>query len=112
MRDLLYMYNDENLSKIFNIGNPQSFKQGGKPLYDTWKSQIDFDLSDDYDLEAAYNDNEIPFELLENWRKSKGQTHLSDKYKKSNHMTYSDPGYGWSGSDKDGWIFRPSPRQM
>lgn len=87
-------------------------KQGGKPLYDTWKSQIDFDLSDDYDLEAAYNDNEIPFEQLENWRKSKGQTHLSDKYKKPNHMTYSDSGYGWSGSDKDGWIFRPSPRQM
>jgi len=22
MRDLLHMYNDENLSKIFNIGNP------------------------------------------------------------------------------------------
>lgn len=30
MRDLLYMYNDENLSKIFNIGNTQSFKQGGQ----------------------------------------------------------------------------------
>ena len=30
MRDLLYMYNDENLSKIFNIGNTQAFKQGGQ----------------------------------------------------------------------------------
>ena len=30
MRDLLYMYNDENLSKIFNIGSTQAFKQGGQ----------------------------------------------------------------------------------
>ena len=30
MRDLLYMYNDENLSKMFNIGNTQFFKQGGQ----------------------------------------------------------------------------------
>ena len=30
MRDLLYMYNDENLSKIFNLGNTQAFKQGGQ----------------------------------------------------------------------------------
>jgi len=30
MRDLLYMYNDENLSKIFNLRNTQAFKQGGQ----------------------------------------------------------------------------------
>lgn len=30
MRDLLHMYNDENLSKIFNIGNLQQFKEGGQ----------------------------------------------------------------------------------
>lgn len=90
----------------------ESLKNGGKPLYSIWKSQIDFDLNDDYDLESAYNDNDISFDQLEDWRKSKGQTHLSSKYKKPNHMTYPDPGYGWHGSDQIGWTFYPSPRQM
>ena len=49
---------------------------------------------------------------LEQWKKSKGQSHLSSKYKKDNHPTYSDPGYGWFGSDEIGWTFYPSPRQM
>ena len=95
-------------------GESVGYLKGGgefirKP-YSEWKKTIDFDINDDYDLESAYNN--LPLEQLEAWRTSKGQTHLSDKYKKPNHMTYSDSGYGWSGSDKDGWIFRPSPRQM
>lgn len=95
-------------------GESVDYLKGGgefirKP-YSEWKKTIDFDINDDYDLESAYNN--LPLEQLEAWRTSKGQTHLSSKYKKENHMTYSDPGYGWSGSDKDGWIFRPSPRQM
>ena len=90
-----------------------SFQKGGnfKVIpYSEWKKGIDFEISDDYDLETAYN--ELPLEQLENWRKSKGQSHLSSKYKKDNHPTYSDPGYGWFGSDQIGWTFYPSPRQM
>ena len=90
-----------------------SFQEGGnfKLLpYSEWKKGIDFEINDDYDLETAYN--ELPIEILEQWRKSKGQSHLSSKYKKDNHPTYSDPGYGWFGSDQIGWTFYPSPRQM
>ena len=90
-----------------------SFQKGGnfKVIpYSEWKKGIDFEINDDYDLETAYN--ELPLEQLENWRKSKGQSHLSSKYKKDNHPTYSDPGYGWFGSDQVGWTFYPSPRQM
>ena len=93
-------------------GNVNYLQQGGTPKqkYEDWKKTIDFELNDDYNLEQAYN--ELPLEQLEEWKKSKGQTHLSSKYKKENHPTYSDPGYGWFGSDQIGWTFYPSPRQM
>lgn len=81
-----------------------------KKPYSEWKKTIDFDINDDYDLESAYN--ELPLEQLENWRVSKGKTHLDGRFKRENHITYSDPGYGWIGSDQVGWTFYPSPRQM
>lgn len=91
----------------------EMFQKGGNFKlipYSEWKKGIDFQINDDYDLETAYN--ELPIEELEQWKKSKGQSHLSSKYKKDNHPTYSDPGYGWFGSDEIGWTFYPSPRQM
>ena len=95
-------------------GESVNFLRGGgeftKKPYSEWKKTIDFDINDDYDLESAYNN--LPLEQLEAWRTSKGKEHLSSKYKKENHMTYSDPGYGWIGSDQVGWTFYPSPRQM
>jgi len=59
-------------------------------------------------LEKAYN--ELPFEELEAFR-TIPEKHLDGRFKKPNHMTYSDEGYGWIGSDKIGWTFYPSPRQ-
>lgn len=88
------------------------YQKGGVPKkpFAEWVKDVNPDLiSDDYDLEKAYN--ELPTDELDAWKKSNGKTHLNGDYKKPNHMTYSDEGYGWTGSENEGWTFRVSPRQ-
>ena len=90
-----------------------SFQKGGKPKpkFEDWYKTVPPEKSDttDYDLEKAYN--ELPFEELEAFR-TIPEKHLDGRFKKPNHITYSDEGYGWIGSDKIGWTFYPSPRQQ
>lgn len=94
----------ENLSK--------EIKPNRKLSYSDWYKTLPIDKrnTDNYDLEKAYNDSEITNEELERFA-SDPQAHLDGRYKKSNHMTYSDEGYGWQGSDENGWTFKVSPRQ-
>lgn len=89
-----------------------SYKKGGKTKdYKEWVKDVDPEfINNDYDLEKAYK--ELPIEELDAWKYSKGKMHLSGKYKKETHPTYSDKDYGWIGSDKIGWTFYVSPRQQ
>ena len=90
----------------------QEFKKGGKKRkpYSEWVKDVNSDyLSDDYDLEKAYN--ELPIEELEAWKKDPKNNHLGDKYKKPNHMTYSYPGYGWTKDSTGNDVFVISPEQ-
>lgn len=91
----------------------EQFQQGGKskPKFEDWYKTVPQEKNDitNYDLERAYN--ELPFEELEQFR-TIPEKHLDGRFKKPNHMTYSDEGYGWIGSDKVGWTFYPSPRQQ
>ena len=88
-----------------------SFQKGGKPKFQDWYKTVPQEKNDttNYDLEKAYN--ELPFEELEAFR-TIPEKHLDGRFKKPNHMTYSDEEYGWIGSDKVGWTFYPSPRQQ
>lgn len=91
----------------------EQFQKGGKskPKFEDWYKTVPQEKNDttNYDLERAYN--ELPFEELEQFR-TIPEKHLDGRFKKPNHMTYSDEGYGWIGSDKVGWTFYPSPRQQ
>lgn len=91
----------------------EQFQKGGKskPKFEDWYKTVPQEKNDttNYDLERAYN--ELPFEELEQFRTIQ-EKHLDGRFKKPNHMTYSDEGYGWIGSDKVGWTFYPSPRQQ
>lgn len=91
----------------------EQFQNGGKskPKFEDWYKTVPQEKNDitNYDLERAYN--ELPFEELEQFR-TIPEKHLDGRFKKPNHMTYSDEGYGWIGSDKVGWTFYPSPRQQ
>lgn len=91
----------------------EQFQQGGKSKlkFEDWYKTVPQEKNDttNYDLERAYN--ELPFEELEQFR-TIPEKHLDGRFKKPNHMTYSDKGYGWIGSDKVGWTFYPSPRQQ
>ena len=94
--------------------NPEQtrwLQKGGKPKFEDWYKTVPREKSDttNYDLEKAYT--ELPFEELEQFR-TIPEKHLDGRFKKPNHMTYSDEGYGWIGSDKIGWTFYPSPRQQ
>ena len=102
------------LKNIVNKANSiNSFQKGGKPKpkFEDWYKTVPQEKNDttNYDLEKAYN--ELPFEELEQFR-TIPEKHLDGRFKKPNHMTYSDEGYGWIGSDKIGWTFYPSPRQQ
>lgn len=46
--------------------------------------------TEDYDLEKAYRDFEVFNDWLEEERKTPGKGHWKDKYKKPNHITYSN----------------------
>jgi hypothetical protein len=90
-----------NLRSILGLGEGgtiEEFQGGGKTKkrkYSDWVKDVNpNNISDDYDLEKAYN--ELPIEKLEAWKKDPKNNHLDSKYKKPNHMTYSYPGYGWS----------------
>ena len=118
------VYNEEKNCWIYSKNKPQetqneqrevidSFQKGGKPKpkFEDWYKTVPKEKNDttNYDLEKAYN--ELPFEELEQFR-TIPEKHLDGRFKKPNHITYSDEGYGWIGSDKIGWTFYPSPRQQ
>ena len=103
--------------------------RSNKKPYSEWVKTVNpeyLENSDWYDLERAYN--ELPIEELEEWRlnglkpieERNSAIHLSGDYKTSKHPTYDDGlthpefkgRYGWFGNDKEGWEFRPSPRQL
>ena len=120
----LRVYNEEKECWTYSKNKPQetqneqgevinSFQKGGKPKpkFEDWYKTVPKEKNDttNYDLEKAYN--ELPFEELEQFR-TIPEKHLDGRFKKPNHMTYSDEGYGWIGSDKIGWTFYPSPRQQ
>lgn len=76
-------------------------------LYQTGRGK-----NNDYDYKKFYDDDNAYFEW-EDWEeKNPGEAHMSGDYKLPNHMTYSDDGYGWTGSDITGWTFTVSPRQQ
>ena len=106
-------YNKEKDCWTYTKNPVESFQKGGKPKFQDWYKTVPQEKNDttNYDLEKAYN--ELPFEELEAFR-TIPEKHLDGRFKKPNHMTYSDSdeGYGWIGSDKVGWTFYPSPRQQ
>ena len=126
-----YSKNSQKKEEPIESGEQQTvieFLQGGNKIkkgksYSEWVKTVNPEfVNDDYDLERAYN--ELPIEELEAWRlntlkpenERDKSIHLRDDgstngYKKPNHMTYSYPGYGWSGSDEKGWTFTISPEQ-
>jgi hypothetical protein len=102
-----------NIRSVLGLGEGgtiEEFRKGGKKRkpYSEWVKDVNSDyLSDDYDLEKAYN--ELPIEELEAWKKDPKNNHLGDKYKKPNHMTYSYPGYGWTKDSTGNDVFVISP---
>ena len=102
-----------NIQKESSGESVDYLKQGRKtkpPYYEWYKSLPEDKRNDeDYDLAKAFY--ELPLEELEKFRNNL-EYHLSGDYKKPNHPTYSDEGYGWRGSDEKGWIFTVSPRQQ
>jgi len=77
-----------------------------RPSYEEWLRLHKVRETPDYDVRAAYEAGIDPDE----------RGHLSDRFKRPNHITYSDeseaakskdapPAGKWVGSDKDGWTF-------
>lgn len=81
--------------------------------YSAWQQRLPYHLrsDEDYDLRGAFLDN----------AQEAANGHLTDKFKKPNHMTFSDDsqysntsnmGGQWVGSDKTGWAFYASPYNL
>lgn len=113
---------EEDLTKFEEGGTVEIAKEGTKTprkrKYDTpWKfmnylNSTGRGLSDDYDYESFYNNEDAYFKWEDEEENSPGKAHMSGDFKKPNHITYSDEGFGWKGSDEDGWTFTVSPRQQ
>lgn len=106
--------------RIFNEDqNCWMYAKGGKTRkYKTYSDFMNYlyqtnrGRNTDYDYKSFYNDDNAYFDW-EDWEtKNPGKAHMSGDYKLPNHMTYSDDGYGWTGSDITGWTFTVSPRQQ
>ena len=82
--------------------------------YQGWLKKVGReDDAKDYDLRGAFLDN----------AEASTRGHLTDKFKKPNHITFSDEsiyhntpgplgnwqGGQWKGSDEKGWSYTPSP---
>jgi hypothetical protein len=81
--------------------------------YQLWRAQLPKNLQndEDYDLQGAYMDGLKPT----------ANEHFNDKYKKPNHITFSDqsmystpdnPGGSWVGDDETGGTFWASPANL
>lgn len=81
--------------------------------YQQWRSRLPRDLQNegDYDLRGAYLAN----------AKAAANGHLTDQFKKPNHMTFSDgsqyanaqtPGGQWVDDGKGGYVFWASPTNL
>lgn len=82
--------------------------------YAKWLADNKVQESDDYDAHAAF---------VAGAKADPKTGHLDDKYKKTNHITYSTdslasktkgapPAGEWSGSDEGGWTFKASPTNV
>jgi hypothetical protein len=86
---------------------------GQLDAYRKWLETHQLRESEDYDTYAAYKAGIQPDE----------RGHLTDEYKKPNHITFSDesvyarekgapPAGKWVGSDEEGWAFYASPTNI
>lgn len=105
--------NEELLSKMQDGGSISK-----KYKYDTpWKfmkylNSTGRGLDNDYDYESFYNDKDAYLNWESKEENNPGKAPMPSTYKRPSHITYSDEGYGWKESDKDGWTFTVSPRQQ
>lgn len=81
--------------------------------YQQWRQRLPGDLQndEDYDLRGAYQAN----------ARAAANGHMTDQFKKPNHMTFSDgsqystpqtPGGRWIEDGKGGWVFWASPTNL
>ena len=93
-----------SFDEYYNIVKPKNQEE------ESWYNYKGF-----YDDDDFYPEWEQKYEewtkLPDNEEKDLNFPHSTDKYKTDKHPTYSDKGYGWIGSDEDGWQFFVSPRQ-
>ena len=88
--------------KAFNKDSIKSYDDLIKYLQSTGR-----ETTDDYDLEKAYNDSDVYNSWINEENKNPGKGHWSDKYKKPNHMTFSNESI-YSNNDQLGgqWLFK------
>jgi len=89
----------------------QVAEDGGKiRKYKTFKELLNYlketgrDSQEDYDLEAAYNDDDTYFDWQREEEKNPGQGHWRDTYKKSSHITFSNESK-YSNKDAEGGVW-------
>lgn len=94
-----------------NWNTPLSQEQ--QVAYQQWRARLPENLQSesDYDLRGAYLAN----------AKAAGNGHMTDQFKKPNHMTFSDgsqystpqqPGGQWVEDGKGGYVFWASPTNL
>lgn len=107
------LYNIEFANRCLDIIN-NKYKNGGtivKPSKNM--SKRDFfkyiestgRMSNDYDYDKFYDDKELFYEWIDNELKNPTQAHFYDKYKKPNHITFSEESIYSNGDIKGGrWL--------
>lgn len=90
------------IQKGFNKDSIKSYNDLIKYMESTGRQ-----TTDDYDLEKAYNDSNVYNSWIDEETKNPGKGHWPDKYKKPNHMTFSDESI-YSNDDQLGgqWLFK------
>lgn len=90
------------IQKGFNKDSIKSYNDLIKYMESTGRQ-----TTDDYDLEKAYNDSDVYNSWIDEETKNPGKGHWPDKYKKPNHMTFSDESI-YSNDDQLGgqWLFK------
>lgn len=79
-------------SNVTLPNNKMKYGKGGgvKQPFNSWYKTVTPDFADTtgYDLRGAYN--ELPFNVVESWRKDPTNNHLPDRYKLPTHPTFSN----------------------
>lgn len=108
------LYNIEFANKCIDIIN-KKYKNGGTIINKPHKGmskreffkyiELTGRMSDDYDYDKFYDDKELFYDWIDRELKNPTQAHFYDKYKKPNHITFSEESIYSNGDIKGGrWL--------